>query len=216
MIFLKSGDEVSVGDYKLIIESFLGKGKSGYSYKASIGDESFVFKQMHNEQVDYYNFSDNKISLERKSYFTLKQAGIKIPKLFVIDEEKGCLIKEFIDGINGTELIIFSPDIEPFISQLCEMYLLAKKAGINIDYFPPNFVADINGILHYIDYEHNIYSFEWGLENWGLYYWANKTGIQKFSEYGDPSGINYPPNSGIPLKEPFRERVNIWINEYLK
>ncbi|MBE2280064.1 MAG: hypothetical protein IAE91_06715 [Ignavibacteriaceae bacterium] len=216
MKFLKSGDEVSAGDFKLTIEGFLGKGKSGYSYKASLGRELFVFKKMHNEQVGYYNFSENKISLERKSYFILEKTGIKIPKLLFTDEEKGCLVKEYIDGLNGMELIIFSPDIEPFISQLCEMYKLAKKAGINIDYFPPNFVADNNGILHYIDYEHNIYSFEWGLEYWGLYYWANKAGIQKFSEQGDPSFINNPPNSGIPLKEPFRERVNSWINDYLK
>ena len=48
---------------------------------------------------------------------------------------------------------------------------LAKAAGLNIDYFPTNFVVQ-DGLLYYIDYECNSYMEEWGFENWGVKYWS--------------------------------------------
>ena len=54
----------------------------------------------------------------------------------------------------------------------------AKSSGLNIDYFPTNFVVAKNPKvgteeLFYIDYECNDYMEEWNLENWGLKYWTN-------------------------------------------
>ena len=47
----------------------------------------------------------------------------------------------------------------------------AKNSGINIDYFPTNFIEK-DGILYYVDYECNPYSDEWNFENWGIKYWS--------------------------------------------
>lgn len=41
--------------------------------------------------------------------------------------------------------------------------------GINIDYFPTNFVVQ-DGEIYYIDYEDNHYMEEWNFENWGIKY----------------------------------------------
>jgi hypothetical protein len=46
----------------------------------------------------------------------------------------------------------------------------AKAAGLNIDYFPSNFI-DSHGKLYYIDYECNAYMDEWSFDNWGIKYW---------------------------------------------
>ena len=48
---------------------------------------------------------------------------------------------------------------------------LAKKANLNIDYYPTNFVVR-DGLLYYIDYECNQYMSEWNFENWGMKYWT--------------------------------------------
>ena len=45
-----------------------------------------------------------------------------------------------------------------------------QAAGLNIDYFPTNFVV-CGGLLYYIDYECNPYMEEWNFENWGVKYW---------------------------------------------
>ena len=45
----------------------------------------------------------------------------------------------------------------------------AKKAGLNIDYFPTNFVVKDN-LIYYVDYECNQYMDEWNFENWGIKY----------------------------------------------
>ena len=49
----------------------------------------------------------------------------------------------------------------------------AKAAGVNIDYFSPNFVVQTHtDLLYYIDYECNEYTEEWNFENWGIRYWS--------------------------------------------
>lgn len=46
--------------------------------------------------------------------------------------------------------------VEPYITQVREMADAAKKAGLNIDYFPTNFVVKDN-LIYYVDYECNQY-----------------------------------------------------------
>jgi hypothetical protein len=48
---------------------------------------------------------------------------------------------------------------------------LARAAGLNIDYFPTNFVVN-GGLLWYIDYECNAYDDRWSFETWGRKYWS--------------------------------------------
>ena len=43
-------------------------------------------------------------------------------------------------------------------------------AGLNIDYYPTNFVVR-EGTLFYIDYECNSYMEQWDFEHWGIQYW---------------------------------------------
>lgn len=55
----------------------------------------------------------------------------------------------------------------------------AKDAGLNIDYFPTNFVES-GGLLYYIDYECNGYTDEWSFDNRGVKYWSR---TPEFLEY---------------------------------
>ena len=55
----------------------------------------------------------------------------------------------------------------------------AKAAGLNIDYFPTNFVIR-DGLLWYVDYECNDYMDEWSFDNWGVRYWSR---TPEFEEY---------------------------------
>ena len=59
----------------------------------------------------------------------------------------------------------------PYLGQVGEMAAKAKAAGLNIDYFPTNFVVR-EGLLWYIDYECNEYMDQWSFENWGIRYWS--------------------------------------------
>ena len=54
-----------------------------------------------------------------------------------------------------------------------------KAAGLNIDYFPTNFVVS-GGQLWYVDYECNDYMDRWSFENWGIRYWSR---TPEFLEY---------------------------------
>ena len=98
-----------------------------------------------------------------------------------IDMENERIVKEFIDGPTVFELVRDSDselDDELF-RQVRLMAEQAKNAGLNIDYFPTNFVLE-DGLLYYVDYECNLYSEEWNFENWGKKYW-NKS--PEFMEY---------------------------------
>ena len=51
------------------------------------------------------------------------------------------------------------------------MCRLLYPAGLNIDYYPTNFVPRA-GVLYYIDYECNAYEEQWDFVHWGVQYLA--------------------------------------------
>lgn len=163
-------------DYKII--KLLGHGKGGYSYLASSEGKEVVLKQIHHEPCDYYSFG-NKIEAEMNDYRKLSEAGIRIPIMLSIDLNSERIIKEYIEGPTIFEMVRDGLPVEQFVPQVCEMAEKAKKAGLNIDYFPTNFVVR-DGLLYYVDYECNQYMDEWNFENWGRKYWSR---TPEFEEY---------------------------------
>ena len=155
-------------EYRVI--RLLGHGKGGYSYLAEADGRHVVLKQIHHEPCDYYTFG-NKIEAEKRDYERLLNAGIRIPALIAIDEKEEIIVKEYIAGDTIFDLVRDGGSAGPYLSQVREMAALAKAAGLNIDYFPTNFVVQ-DGLIWYVDYECNDYMDEWNFENWGIRYWS--------------------------------------------
>ena len=168
-------------DYEII--QLLGHGKGGYSYLAMSCGRKSVLKQIHHEPCDYYSFG-NKIEAEKNDYERLKAVGIRIPAMFDIDEASERIVKEYIDGPTVFELIRDGISVDKYLIQVREMACLAKKAGLNIDYFPTNFVVQ-KDMIYYVDYECNPYMDEWSFENWGIKYWSRTA---EFEEYLNKKG----------------------------
>ena len=153
------------------VVTLLGKGKGGYSYLVSYEGKMCVLKKFHNEEVPYYTFSSPKLELELRDYQRLKDAGILIPELYLTDSENQMLLKQYIPGPTCFELVrdgLMRDDIISLVRAMCnKLYPL----GLNIDYYPTNFLFS-NNELYYIDYECNLYSDEWNFESWGIKYWS--------------------------------------------
>ncbi|KAB2845309.1 MAG: hypothetical protein F9K45_04050 [Melioribacteraceae bacterium] len=211
MIEIGSKFKTEIGE--LLIQHFLGKGKSGYSYLSEVNNEFVILKLMHDEKSPYYHFASDKLSVEINAYNKLFDIGINLPKLLYHNLEKQFLIKEFIEGKTGAEMIAENKICEKIISQIFEMSAAAKNAGYNLDFFPTNFIIKKDK-LYYIDYEINPYSEEWNLENWGIFYWANSKGFKEFLKTGNAVSINRNLEKGIPFKIPFQEQVKEWIELY--
>ena len=156
----------------------LGHGKGGYSYLAETDGMQVVLKQIHHEPCDYYSFG-NKIEAEHRDYERLRAAGIRIPEMISIDSEAEIIVKEYIEGDTIFDYVLDGVSVEPYLAQVREMVSQAKAAGLNIDYFPTNFVVQ-NGLIWYVDYECNEYMDEWNFENWGIKYWSRTA---EFEEY---------------------------------
>ena len=163
-------------EYRLI--KLLGHGKGGYSYLAERDGRQFCVKQIHHEPCDYYSFG-NKIEAEQHDYERLKSAGIRIPAMIDIDTKTERLVKEYIDGDTIFELVKNNISVDKYMGQVRLMADQAKAMGLNIDYFPTNFVIHDN-LIYYVDYECNNYMNEWNFENWGIKYWSKTT---EFKEY---------------------------------
>ena len=155
-------------DYTLL--RLLGRGKGGYSYLARGETGLVVLKQIHHEPCDYYRFGD-KIEAERRDYQRLQAAGIRIPAMLALDAGAERIVKEYIEGPTVMELLQGGASAEAWLPQVREMAALARAAGLNIDYYPTNFVVR-DGLLYYVDYECNAYMDQWSFETWGIRYWT--------------------------------------------
>ena len=162
-------------EYRLI--RLLGYGKGGYSYLAESGGSPVVLKQIHHEPCDYYTFG-NKIEAECRDYQRLKDAGIRIPAMLAVDIEAERIVKEYIKGETIFDLVKDGVSVEPYLPQVREMAAQAKAHGLNIDYFPTNFVVR-DGLIWYVDYECNSYMDEWSFDNWGVKYWSRTPEFEK-------------------------------------
>ena len=150
--------------------SLLGHGKGGYSYLAERDGRRAVLKQIHHEPCDYYAFGD-KIEAERRDYARLIAAGIRVPRMLDLDAAAERIVKEYIEGPTVFELLRRGASVEEYLPQVRAMAAQAKAAGLNIDYYPTNFVVS-GALLYYVDYECNEYMDEWSFETWGVKYWT--------------------------------------------
>lgn len=151
-------------EYTII--KLLGHGKGGYSYLACRGETYYVLKQIHHEPCEYYTFG-NKLEAERSDYDRLLLTGIRIPKMIDVDVPNERILKEYVKGPTISELIQKDMPIDAYLCQVREMAGQAHAHGLNIDYFPTNFVVQ-EELVYYVDYECNPYSDEWSFENWGV------------------------------------------------
>lgn len=163
-------------EYKII--KLLGHGKGGYSYLAERDGKCYVLKQIHHEPCDYYSFG-NKIEAERNDYERLLKTGIRISEMLDIDISNERILKEYIDGPSIYELVKTDSMKDIYLYQMQEMAKIVYSAGLNIDYFPTNFIVQ-DELIYYIDYECNNYMEEWNFENWGIKYWSK---TKEFVDY---------------------------------
>ena len=158
----------------------LGKGKGGYSYLAERDGQQVVVKQIHHEPCSYYCFG-NKIEAELRDYERLQKAGIRIPRMLAVDMNTERIVKEYIEGPTVTELAAAGLSVDPYLPQVQAMAAKAMAAGLNIDYYPTNFVVR-GGLLWYVDYECSDYSEQWDFEHWGLPHWTARAGFHCYRE----------------------------------
>lgn len=163
-------------DFQIL--SLLGRGKGGYSYLTQRDGRNYVLKQIHHEPCDYYTFG-NKIEAEGNDYRRLLDAGIRIPKMLDIDIQQERVLKEYIPGPTIYDLVKQEAVKPEYFDQVRHMAWQAQTVGLNIDYFPTNFVV-CNDLLYYVDYECNSYMVQWNFENWGIHYWSK---TQVFLDY---------------------------------
>ena len=162
-------EKVLVNKNEYIVIKLLGHGKGGYSYLVEKDNKQYVLKQIHHEPCDYYNFG-NKIEAEINDYKKLLKTGIRIPIMIEVDMANERIIKEYIDGPTIAELVENDTMKDIYIKQVKEMANIVYSYGLNIDYFPTNFIVQ-DDLIYYIDYECNQYMDEWNFENWGIKYW---------------------------------------------
>ena len=207
------GQTFYVNNANYLITKFLGRGKSAYSFlaKSTNDDTSITLKLLHDEPFEHYQ-TDDKFQDEINAYNIL-HGKLPLPELIAIDENREWLAKEYVEGENITQLIA-ERRISPKIWQ--QIFTIAKELeqqGINIDYFPANFLWN-GSTLTYVDYEANIYNPEYDWLHWGIYFWVNYEGMHKYLATGDALALNDGKAGGKPIKMPFRNRVSRLKKKY--
>ena len=171
-------NRMSVNQTEYTIVKLLGHGKGGYSYLAERDGKKYVLKQIHHEPCEYYSFG-NKIEAEQNDYERLMKTGIRIPKMLDIDISNERILKELINGPTIYELVKNDAMKGVYLTQMQEIAKRVYSFGLNIDYFPTNFIVQ-DELIYYVDYECNNYMDEWNFENWGIKYWSK---TQEFIDY---------------------------------
>ena len=164
-----SMETMTVNERHFSVVRLLGKGKGGYSYLATDGEQAYVLKQIHHEPCSYYTFGD-KLASELRDYAHLKQLGIPMPELLEVDYWQERILKEYIEGDTIDQLVLKDAMRPEYYEQMKAMCRLLYPANTNIDYYPTNFVV-LGEKLYYIDFECNPYMEQWDFEHWGKQYW---------------------------------------------
>ena len=165
-------EDICVNERPFSVIRLLGKGKGGYSYLVTDGNREYVIKQIHHEPCEYYQFGD-KLEAELWAYEKLKEIGIQMPQLYDVDIPNERILKEYIDGATIADLVPEDGVKPDYFRQIREMCEILYGVGLNIDYYPTNFVVQ-RDMLYYIDYECNPYMDAWNFENWGIRYWMKE------------------------------------------
>ena len=174
------GALLRVNDASFTVRRLLGRGKGGYCYLVcDEADAPFVLKQIHHEPCDYYQFGD-KLSSELRDYARLTQCGIAMPALLDTDRDRERLLKQYIPGETIYERILHGTMRAEYQEQLLEMCRRLYPRGLNIDYFPTNFIP-YSGTLYYVDYECNEYMEQWDFEHWGVQYWSKTDALLAYA-----------------------------------
>ena len=171
-------------DYRVL--RLLGKGKGGYSYLAEGPQGPVVVKQIHHEPCDYYQFGD-KLAAELHDYERLRAVGIPLPELLAVDRAAERLVKAYLPGPTVYELVLAGELPPECLEQAEALAEKAKAAGLNIDYFPTNFIP-WDGVLWYVDYECNEYMEQWDFEHWGRTYWSRTPELLAHAERQEAAG----------------------------
>lgn len=141
-------DTMTVNDAEYRVVKLLGKGKGGYSYLVTDGTAQYVLKQIHHEPCAYYIFGD-KLRSELRDYETLRKLGIPMPRLLAADIPQERILKEYIAGQTVAELLKEGRMNPGWLRQVQAMCGRLYPAGLNIDYYPTNFVPlRRNALLH--------------------------------------------------------------------
>ena len=176
---------VNVSGKECALLRLLGRGKGGYSYLAVCDGQQVVLKQIHHEPCDYYTFGD-KLASELADYQRLRDADIPVPTMIAVDAAAERIVKAYIPGPTVFELVRDGVDISPWLRQVRRLSEQARRHGLNIDWFPTNFVP-WEGTLWYVDYECNAYMDEWSFENWGVRYWSRTPEFEAYlREHASP------------------------------
>ena len=177
-------ETIAVNGVSYRVIRLLGKGKGGYSYLVTDGaGVPYTLKQIHHEPCDYYQFGD-KLSSELGDYERLRAVGIPMPELYAVDHENERLLKEYIEGDTIYDLVLQDRMEERWEAQMRALCRPLYAAGLNIDYFPTNFIPR-DGRLLYVDYECNGYMEQWDFEHWGVKYWSR---TEEFLRYAREHG----------------------------
>lgn len=160
------------------VHRLLGKGKGGYSWLVTDGTGDYVLKQIHHEPCDYYTFGD-KLASELRDYERLSAIGIFMPVLLDVDREKERLLKTYVPGETIYDLVKRDAVKPDYFHQMKEMCRRLYAVGLNIDYFPTNFVV-WQDTLYYVDYECNDYMEQWDFEHWGVTYWSKTAAFLQY------------------------------------
>lgn len=163
-------ETMCIGGAEYEIVRLLGHGKGGYSYLCTDGAGEYVLKQLHHEPCSYYQFGD-KFEAELRDYERLRAAHVPMPKLLAAERRTERILKEYIPGPTVFELVGRGEMQEDYLRQMHAMLPGLYAAGLNIDYYPTNFVV-CGGKLYYVDYECNAYMQQWDFDHWGVKYWS--------------------------------------------
>ena len=179
---------LTVNNRTFQVAKLLGKGKGGYSYLVTERENAYVLKQIHHEPCDYYQFGD-KLASEERDYERLLAVGIPMPRLLEVDRQQERLLKTYIQGPTVYDLVLRDQMKGTYLQQVEDMCRKLYPAGLNIDYFPTNFVVQ-QETLYYIDFECNGYMDQWNFENWGVKYWSKTREFLDYAAKSRPATAN--------------------------
>ncbi len=176
MVHYEKRDKIKIGKEEYTVLRVLRPRAGWDNYLVSDGKKQYLMNVFPVDEKK--ELCESIIDKKLSNYHKLKDIGIPMTEIVASDKNAGIIIREYKEGTPASLLILRSELSADYLNQVRDMAMLAEKNGYVLDYFPAEYICDMDK-CHYVKYELETYQDEKSFDNMVRKFWMSVSEVKE-------------------------------------